>query len=106
MSESPDIIAVANAWSHIRNDPRALPGAAVVYLEKHAARIADALLIAVEALEKAEKFKWVSCIYANGKRKWLGSFKDEKKAALAYDIEATWLFGSFAYLNFPHTDGK
>ncbi len=42
---------------------------------------------------------WRSHIKINGKRITLGSFTDEKNAALAYNIAAKKYFGEFAYLN-------
>lgn len=45
--------------------------------------------------------EWVASIKHNGKRLYLGKFKDPKDAALAYDAKAKELFGEFAWLNFP-----
>lgn len=44
---------------------------------------------------------WLAGIKVNGKRKNIGSFKDEEAAARAYDAAAVEYFGEFAWLNFP-----
>ncbi len=59
---------------------------------------------------KLSKYKGVSfdkkrkvyrvLIWHNKKQYFLGTFKDEKEAAKAYDKKAKELFGEFAYLNF------
>lgn len=45
--------------------------------------------------------KWRAQISIKGKNKYLGDFKGEKNAALAYDARAFREFGEFACLNFP-----
>lgn len=53
--------------------------------------------------------KWHACITVNYHRIHLGSFKDEEKAAWAYDTAAIKYFGEFARLNFSlgdTTDGE
>jgi hypothetical protein len=49
---------------------------------------------------KKEK-AWHVRIYTNGKRIFIGSFKDEFAAAKAYDRAAKQFYGDFATLNFP-----
>lgn len=48
--------------------------------------------------EKRRK-NWISEIYLNGKKKYLGSFKTQEKAAEAYNKAAELYYGSFARLN-------
>jgi EREBP-like factor len=44
---------------------------------------------------------WQSVIQKDGKRHYLGAFKNEESAARAYDRAALSLYGSTATLNFP-----
>jgi len=44
---------------------------------------------------------WAALIRVNGKQKWLGRFKNEIDAALAYDTAAIKYHKDFARLNFP-----
>lgn len=46
--------------------------------------------------------KWRAIINANGMRLNLGSFDNEKKAAIAYDLAAPVMHGEFARPNFVH----
>jgi hypothetical protein len=46
--------------------------------------------------------KWTAAICLNGKKRMIGIFNDEQKAAKEYDSVALWYFGIFAYLNFPN----
>jgi hypothetical protein len=50
---------------------------------------------------KKENKKWQAQIHFNGECIFLGYFKDEIKAAKAYDEAAKKYYGQFAYLNFP-----
>ncbi|KAJ6325922.1 hypothetical protein OIU78_013085 [Salix suchowensis] len=60
-----------------------------------------------------EKFKgivpqknghWGAQIYANHQRIWLGTFKTEKEAAMAYDSAAIKLRSTDLHRNFPWND--
>lgn len=46
---------------------------------------------------------WLTRIYVAGKRKEVGRFPHEIAAAMAYDIAAKDIYGSYAHLNFPHS---
>ena len=48
-----------------------------------------------------QKTRWVARIMSEGKRIYLGCFKDEINAAKAYDRAAIKYHGEFASLNFP-----
>ena len=45
--------------------------------------------------------KWRSQIGQGKKRIYLGRFSNEETAAMHYDVAALYLYGDFAYLNFP-----
>lgn len=45
--------------------------------------------------------KWQARIQCDGRKFYLGLFRDEAEAARAYDRKAHELFGEYAYLNFP-----
>ncbi|KAJ8760083.1 hypothetical protein K2173_010939 [Erythroxylum novogranatense] len=47
---------------------------------------------------------WGAQIYANHHRVWLGTFKSEKEAAMAYDSASIKLRGGDSYRNLPWTD--
>jgi len=44
--------------------------------------------------------KWVANIWENGKQHYLGAYKSEEEAAMAYDQAAKQRFGEYARLNF------
>ena len=46
-----------------------------------------------------ENVRWRAYISKNYKRIWLGSFKTEEEAALAYNIKSKELYGEIAYQN-------
>lgn len=45
--------------------------------------------------------RWCAAIREDHRKVWLGNFKDEREAALAYDAAAFRVHGEFARLNFP-----
>jgi hypothetical protein len=47
--------------------------------------------------------RWAATIRNEGKKVWLGSYKDEKEAARAYDEAAKKFHREFARLNFPES---
>ncbi|XVE83736.1 hypothetical protein DITRI_Ditri16bG0110300 [Diplodiscus trichospermus] len=49
---------------------------------------------------------WGAQIYVNHQRIWLGTFKSEKEAAMAYDSAAIKLRSGDSHRNFPWTDGN
>lgn len=50
--------------------------------------------------------KWIAVIKVDGKKKFIGYFKDEFKAALAYNQRAQEEWGEFAYLNQIETNDR
>ena len=56
--------------------------------------------LVVDNRSKKEYRYWRAAVRVNGKRKYLGCFKSEIKAAKAYDMAAKKLFGKFANCNF------
>ena len=48
--------------------------------------------------------KWQARITYSGHTYQLGSFADERLAAIAYDVKAHELFGEFALTNFPSSE--
>ncbi|KAJ0084127.1 hypothetical protein Patl1_29872 [Pistacia atlantica] len=49
---------------------------------------------------------WGAQIYANHQIIWLGTFKSEKEAAMAYDSAAIKIRGNDSHRNFPLTDSN
>ena len=49
-----------------------------------------------------DRGKWISNINVDYERKYLGMFKDEFKAAVAYDVAARYYHEEFCCLNFPN----
>ncbi|WP_276979135.1 HNH endonuclease, partial [Flavobacterium filum] len=43
--------------------------------------------------------RWTGRIFHNGKAIYIGSYKDERLAGIAYNEKAKQLFGEFAYVN-------
>jgi hypothetical protein len=52
-----------------------------------------------------DRRKWRAMIGDNGRTVHLGNFTDEIEAAQAYDRAAREMYGAFARLNFPETEG-
>ncbi len=50
--------------------------------------------------------RWQAQIGANGIKRYLGRFRSEKAAALAYDLAAKAAYGAEAVLNFPKKGEK
>jgi hypothetical protein len=48
---------------------------------------------------------WTAQVYWRGRRYYLGSFKTEREAALAYNIHAQKIIGGLALLNDLSADG-
>lgn len=55
---------------------------------------------------KSYKEKWLSRMYIDGKREYLGCFSTPVEAAKAYDKKAYELYGDKAILNFPELIGE
>lgn len=49
---------------------------------------------------KQSRKRWIAIIKQDGRNKFLGSFRNETKAAKAYDMAAKQIFGKYARLNF------
>ncbi|MBI5872710.1 MAG: hypothetical protein HZB36_01005 [Candidatus Omnitrophica bacterium] len=71
---------------------------------RHSRKHRDALHSQYKGLYwEAERQMWRAYIYVNKKKFWLGRFKKEKDAAIAYNYKAIELFGEYALLNnFEH----
>ena len=55
-----------------------------------------------KGVRKTPSNKWRASIEVKGRFHDLGTFKKERRAALEYDKYAVYLFGEFAYINFPN----
>ncbi|XWS28249.1 hypothetical protein CRYUN_Cryun25bG0050400 [Craigia yunnanensis] len=63
-----------------------------------------ALLARFKGVVPQQNGHWGAQIYANHQRIWLGTFKSEKEAAMAYDSAAVKLRSGDSHRNFPWTD--
>ena len=55
-----------------------------------------------KGVRKTPSNKWRASLEFKGRFHDLGTFKKERSAALEYDKYAVYLFGEFAYINFPN----
>ncbi|KAJ4961079.1 hypothetical protein NE237_020989 [Protea cynaroides] len=64
----------------------------------------ESCLIRFKGVVLQQNGHWGAQIYANHQRIWLGTFKSDKEAAMAYDSAAIKLRSGDSHRNFPWTD--
>lgn len=71
---------------------------------KKRARRVDNVSTKFKGVVPQQNGRWGAQIYSNHQRIWLGTFKSEKKAAMAYDSAAMKLRSADCHKNFPWTN--